>query len=122
VTEDYLQCPKCGARLELKQVKSEEGVGTTFTCEECGYSGKTGNGGSTPVGVAGDELSSSDSDYEQQRAYFKEVLKGDWNRCPHPDRFRRWSMENPSQDIGWNVSERRTFRCGICGKIVTERV
>lgn len=66
--------------------------------------------------------SEEETDFETQRTRFLTELHGDPRRCPHPFRFREWSMENPSQDIGWNVSERRTYRCRICGRVVTERV
>jgi hypothetical protein len=66
--------------------------------------------------------SEDEVEFGKQRARFLAELQGDPKKCPHPFRFREWSMENPSQDIGWNTSERRTFRCRICGRVVTERV
>ncbi len=111
-------------------MKSVEGAAGSV-CENCSYSveeardppGQEGSaqgeipGQAQPADPSGDE-----ADFQKQRAHFVTELRGDARRCPHPSRFREWSMENPSQDIGWNVSERRTFRCRVCGKVVTERV
>jgi predicted RNA-binding Zn-ribbon protein involved in translation (DUF1610 family) len=121
-------CPNCGARLRLKQ----EAMDTkTYLCDDCGYTSESGKTtteedlpNAAPIKAVGEKepLSEEQLELRQQRTHFMVDLKSDANRCAHPDRFREWSMENPSQDIGWNVSERRTFRCEICGKTVTERV
>lgn len=121
-------CPECGTRLRLVGW----GRGTRVSCvrENCAYS----DGAEahrppehedtvTNTGlVQAADSSEEEADYKKQRADFLTELHGDSGRCSHPPRFREWSMENPSQDIGWNVSERRTYRCRICGKVVTERV
>ena len=85
--------------------------------EREGWEQEAGPGQAPPAGPSEDEI-----EFGKQRARFLAELQGDPKRCPHPFRFREWSLENPSQDIGWNTSERRTFRCRICGRIVTERV
>jgi hypothetical protein len=101
-----------------------------YLCDSCGYASEPDKttteedlANAAQIRAVGEgSLSEEQLELRRQRTRFMVDLGGDVGRCTHPDRFREWSMENPSQDVGWNVFERRTFRCGICGKTVTERV
>ena len=54
------------------------------------------------------------------QAHFKQVLKGDPRRCPHPEKFKQWTSE-PGGLEGYVHSERQAWRCEVCGIRGVER-